>query len=193
MTVPPFIRPSVNPAPECDIWGPICQTGTIAVAVDLITTTTITTVPCSCYLEAQSISAIKFIEGGGYFPTFQRSPQCTSYVPEVKANLDIYLNNTDIQPTCADYNNSKLDLLPYGVVAGLPPAVYFCCGPCTPSIQQIQVFYFPEDDCSICPTYTSGLSSITLRQRAHSLLGNGSSTAVFSGYTLYVTGVMSPF
>ena len=39
---------------DCDIYGPICQTGSIIVGVDLTTTTTSTVLPCSSYLNAQS-------------------------------------------------------------------------------------------------------------------------------------------
>ena len=39
---------------DCDIYGPICQTGSITVGVNLTTTATSTVLPCSSYLSAQS-------------------------------------------------------------------------------------------------------------------------------------------
>lgn len=39
---------------DCDIYGPICQTGSITVEVNLSTATTSTVLPCSSYLSAQS-------------------------------------------------------------------------------------------------------------------------------------------
>ena len=39
---------------DCDIYGPICQTGSITVGVNLTTATTSTVLPCSSYLSAQS-------------------------------------------------------------------------------------------------------------------------------------------
>ena len=39
---------------DCDIYGPICQTGSITVGVNLTSATTTTVLPCSSYLSAQS-------------------------------------------------------------------------------------------------------------------------------------------
>ena len=39
---------------DCNIYGPICQTGSITVGVNLTTTATSTILPCSSYLSAQS-------------------------------------------------------------------------------------------------------------------------------------------
>ena len=38
---------------DCNIYGPICQTGSITVGVNLTTATTNTVLPCSSYLSAQ--------------------------------------------------------------------------------------------------------------------------------------------
>ena len=51
---PPFVLLSTNPSPECDLFGPLCQTGSIAAEIEHTGTTTTTTVPCSDYLRAQS-------------------------------------------------------------------------------------------------------------------------------------------
>ena len=201
ITIPPFIRPSVNPSPGCDIWGPICQTGTIVIAASLSDTTTTTTMPCSAYLEAQSSSAIsalwcsaEYYQAGAvatmvlpdYYRSFGRSPQCTSYIAEVVgANFDLYVNNTSgvDSPNCGNYTDSRLPLLPVGIQL----LDDLCCGPCLLAVQQIQVFYFPDDDSSNCSKNTSSLSPATLTQQLHTLLRNGSRTAVVNGYTLYVT------
>ena len=81
---PNFIRPSINPSTQCNLWGPLCQTGTIVVDVNLTTTSTSTTVPCSSYLSAQSYSAqppnhVRPDQYGDYMASFGRSPECTSY------------------------------------------------------------------------------------------------------------------
>ena len=86
---PDFIRPSINPSAECNIWGPLCQTGSIAVDVNLTTTSTPTIVAC---LSAQSFSAI----GNGFRPnqysdymqSFGRSPDCASYAVHQTAEYD---------------------------------------------------------------------------------------------------------
>ena len=197
LTAPPFIIPSVCPTPECGIWGPICQTGTIVVAVNLTTTTTTTTMSCSAHLEAQSISVLDYYScrvslPSDYSRRFPRSPQCMSYIPEVKANYKVYMDNWfggDL-PTCANYTNSQLELLPIGITI---PGVYnyYCCGWCALLADQFRLFYFPDNHSNNCSQTTSSLSTVLLSQQAHSLLGNGFTTVVVSGYTLYVTYSLS--
>ena len=90
---PKFIRPQTNPKAGCNIWGPLCQTGSIVVGVTLSTTVSTTTVPCSEYLSAQAESAQPgYLAGRGqgyeyvnpldkdYQASFGRSPECKSYV-----------------------------------------------------------------------------------------------------------------
>lgn len=84
ISFPPFVRPSINPVAECDIFGPLCQTGSIAVGLDLTSVTKTTTVPCSYYLSAQyhSVHPQRFDQNVGvgdanYLSSFGRSPQCT--------------------------------------------------------------------------------------------------------------------
>ena len=43
-----------NQTQDCDIFGPLCQTGSITVGLNLTTATTTTVLPCSSYLSAQS-------------------------------------------------------------------------------------------------------------------------------------------
>lgn len=89
---PEFIRPTVNPRAGCNIWGPLCQTGSIVVGVNITKRTTTTTVPCSQYLSAQAESAMHgYLDGRGtnevyflgldddYRSSFGRSPECKSY------------------------------------------------------------------------------------------------------------------
>lgn len=51
---PPFVLLSSNPSSGCDLFGPLCQTGSIVAEVEHTGTTITTTVPCSDYLRAQS-------------------------------------------------------------------------------------------------------------------------------------------
>lgn len=86
-----FVRPAVSPTTGCNIWGPLCQTGPIVVAVDLTTAVKTTTVSCSDYLSAQAESALPgYLTGRGnyynYMPpkrdyqmSFGRSPECKYY------------------------------------------------------------------------------------------------------------------
>ena len=85
-----------NKEQACDIYGPICQTGSRTVGVNLTTATTTTVLPCSSYLSTQSSYLYSF--GGasasiGYnspenitpnWPqkwqvNFGRSPECSAY------------------------------------------------------------------------------------------------------------------
>lgn len=91
ITYPAFIRPSVHLTTECNIWGPLCQTGSIVVAVNMTSTTTFTTVACSHYLAAQSASVASIVANPigtmwgddermvDYQSSLGRSPECTSY------------------------------------------------------------------------------------------------------------------
>ena len=79
-----------NQTQSCDIYGPLCQTGSITVAVSRGAGTTNTALPCSSYLTAQSSYLSGFQdpdEPGAMFARwpvdwqsgFGRSPECKSY------------------------------------------------------------------------------------------------------------------
>ena len=105
-----FIRPSVNPTTGCNIWGPLCQTGSIVVGVNLTTTVRETTVPCSEYLSAQAESAMPgFLESRGryanyrppeprYQISFGRSPECNSYAHHFLETYKVF-NSGQVQAT----------------------------------------------------------------------------------------------
>ena len=50
----PYIIP-YGQTQDCNIYGPVCQTGSITIGVNLSTATTKTVLPCSSYLSAQSV------------------------------------------------------------------------------------------------------------------------------------------
>ena len=193
---PAFLRPSVNPSPECDIWGPLCQTGTIVVAVNLTSTTTITTVPCSYYLSAQSSSVESASEAShargplDYRSSFGRSPQCTSY-------QKAYLDNAAYPLSNCPKNDSGALLPAYnyfpagsgGVVGGHATDFFYCCGNCTMFIDQVKVLYFPEDGGNGCakgngtaPAQANATAPIT--KRVENLANSGDGLATYNGYTL---------
>ena len=201
-TFPAFLRPSVNPSPECDLWGPMCQTGTIVVDVNLTSTVTPTTVPCSFYLSAQSSSAMSasaasFAQGPlDYRSSFGRSPQCTSYhnvLQQNRANYDLA-----IFPLSNCPSNTSGTLLPaaryfpagsFGNVGGHATDTFYCCGNCTMFIDQVKVLYLPEEGAGSCAggndttPLRANLSAITTKP-AHSLANNGNGLATYKGYTL---------
>ena len=76
---------------KCDMYGPLCQTGTITVGVNLTTMTATTVLPCSSYLTLQSYYLEAPVAGDldvqpydyvrmadNWGVSFGRSPQCKS-------------------------------------------------------------------------------------------------------------------
>ncbi len=117
----PYIIP-YNQTQECDIYGPICQTGSITVGVKLTTVTTTTVLPCSSYLTAQSAylnAQANLNQGSGdeaqidksnwpvdvwdWLVNFGQSPQCRSYAQEYNTQ-QMY---TTQQYTFNECGNSK--------------------------------------------------------------------------------------
>ena len=111
-----FVRPAVNPTTDCNIWGPLCQTGLIVVGVNLSSRIETTTVSCSEYLSAQAECALPGYLAGredyfDYMPpkndyqmSFGRSPECKYYAQHfVKNNYPGYFPDSK-QPAGGDYN-----------------------------------------------------------------------------------------
>lgn len=209
-----FIRPSINPVTGCNLWGPLCQTGTITVDVNLTSTTIKTTIPCSVYLSAQATSAQRqhhlradgFYGPTGYEISFGRSPECTSYVQHVQNDIPMSLSGCgpNSSATIGTHLAASQRLsgnfpkhLPFGIAKnyGRDEAVY-CCGSCYMEVDEIRVLYFPDESIRPCsqsdwnPTTehhtTNSITSNShgFHPRAHSLLGNGSRIAVLDGYTM---------
>lgn len=168
-----FIRPSINPVTECNLWGPLCQTGTIVVDVNLTTTTTQTTVPCSVYLSAQATSAQRYgwgaIQGefgyvspNGYDMSFGRSPECTSYAHHVQNSIPMSLSGCGQNASGTIYSPDKyhgltdefLKNLPGGILRyvklGPMEEAYYCCGSCFMEVDEIRVLYFPDESIRTC-------------------------------------------
>lgn len=140
---------------DCDIYGPICQTGLITVGVDLTTATTTTVLPCSSYLSTQSTyleygdlsEPHAYPEGwtdGFYidFPdltkwanNFGRSPECRSYASAMSRGQYIFPNcgssNMVIQ-TDRGWDFSYPLQIPPGFMR-IFPGMYSgtCCGNCS--------------------------------------------------------------
>ncbi len=134
-----FVRPAVNPTTDCNIWGPLCQTGSIAVGVNLTTTVKVTTVSCSEYLSAQAESACPgYLADRGrgdyrpprddYQTSFGRSPECKYYADHfVKEGGPVgpYSNpvfSDDFNPLIAP--SGSLTLSNCGSNQPRPPAYY---------------------------------------------------------------------
>ena len=168
-----LIRPPINPVTECNLWGPLCQTGTIVVDVNLTTTTMKTTVPCSVYLSAQATSAQRYgwgaIQGwfgyesqNGYDMSFGRSPECTSYAHHVQNKIPISLSGCGQNALGTIYSPDNnhgltdefLKNLPGGILRyvtkGPFQEAYYCCGSCFMEVDEIRVLYFPDESIQSC-------------------------------------------
>ena len=194
-----------NQTQDCNIYGPVCQTGSMTVAVNLTTTTSTVVLPCSSYLSAQSVY-IESLNPDGFFQesygieddplvdwqtNFGESPECRAYANAIKKGQYTASN-------CG--NNTTINLVSYDILfdspSPIPPGVeqwlaeeymFTCCGNCSLKIPEVRLFYFPVDTNVDCQNnQTSNLTSSvsdSIQKRVHSLVATGS-TAVFSGYTL---------
>lgn len=194
-----FVIPAKN-TQECNIYGPLCQTGSITVGVDLTSITTTTTLPCSSYLTAQS-SYLNLAnpfpcEIKPFFPDvwksgFGRSPECTSYAAVYRNQGNYTFSNcgTNDAVVPASAGVCVPPQIPPGVLRQIPFQVYECCGNCTLDVAEVRLYYFPDEtintSCHANMTLESRTnSSATLSEnRANSILGS-SSIAILSGYTL---------
>ena len=192
---------------ECNIYGPICQTGSITVGVNLTYATTTSVLPCSSYLKAQSQylqppddSGYDIIVDGtnnwpnDWLPHFGRSPECKSYAeaysrqqftfPGCSTSSVIHLPNQ-----APEEDPSYPWQIPPGVIRRFSPEYTgYCCGNCSLNLTEVRLYYFPDSTITDCHNNTSFnhssvLSSEILVKREHSLIGDGS-IAVVSGHTL---------
>ena len=205
-TVPPFsyIIP-YGLLQECDIYGPICQTGSITVGVNLTYATTTSVLPCSSYLKAQSqylrspddVSFDNIVwedEPDDWVSNFGRSPECKSYAEAFGRQQFTFPGCSTSSVTALPDQAPEEDLsypwqIPPGVIRRFSP-VYtgYCCGNCSLDLKEVRLYYFPDSITTDCPNNTSFnhssvSSSGNLMKREHSVIGDGS-IAVVSGHTL---------
>ena len=200
----PYIIP-FNQTQDCNIYGPLCQPGSITVKVNLTTAITSTVLPCSSYLSAQSAHleyennpddprpgdfwADEAPDGSDLWTwdvKFGQSPECRSYVAIDRG-----------QSTFSGCDGSNMVIqTARGLDTQIPPGVsrYFspeyqgsCCGNCSLDIPEVRLYYFPDKttDCqhNVTSNVTSTFPAQKLEKRIHPLVANGS-TAVIDGHTL---------
>ena len=199
-----FVIP-YNQTQACDIYGPLCQTGSITVGVDKTSVTTTTTVPCSLYLTAQAayLSAVEPHPGaifpfwpGDWGSSFGYSPQCTSYAQVWQRGGQYTVSNcgnsdTVIQASAPSDGIALPTQIPPGVlraVPGAPHEVYECCGNCSLDVPQVRLYYFPDSDAPQCQgnqtsNSTAAVFGRSIDRRAHPAPNIGS-IATLSGHTL---------
>lgn len=165
LSFPDFIRPLVNPTEDCNLWGPLCQTGTIEVELNLTTKITTTTVPCSYYLSAQAKSAVRpgyIWANPDYQTSFGHSRECSAYAQVFKAagkpDEEKVRSSVFAFSNCGsnifDHSQRPEQYTPPGVSnynVGGGAKDFFYCGDCSLDIKEIRLLYFPDAtsvDCS---------------------------------------------
>lgn len=194
----------------CDIYGALCQTGSITVGVNLTSKTSTTVLPCSSYLTAQSSFLQPAGASDGLFgvdnvwpidwqASFGRSPECRSYAQAFDRRQYTISNcgsgYTSIYPIASN------GLYPVQIPPGVnryesPDKWYSCCGNCSLEIPEVRLYYFPDDTTTECHhNQTSNSTSLSstgnLGKRVQSFVVDGS-IAVVSGHTLYARPSVSP-
>ena len=195
----PYIIP-YGRSQECDIYGPICQTGSITVEVNLTTATTTSVLPCSSYLSVQSqylkppISMEPFFHDNpgeaSWGINFGHSPECRSYAEAYRRGQytfpDCGISSTAFQ---ADQTSLYPSQIPPGLIQQFSDlSVGFCCGNCSLDLPEVRLYYFPDSsvtDCGYNQSFntTSISSAENLPKRVQSLVGDGN-VAIVSGHTL---------
>lgn len=151
----PYIIP-YDQTQKCNIYGPICQTGSITVGINLTITTTTTTLPCSSYLTAQSsyLQAFNFYPDANkpFWPQewqagFGHSPQCTSYAEVWKKAGQFTFSECGSQNAIiqASQGIQLPSQIPPGVLRSIPFQYYECCGNCTLDVGRVKIFYWGDE------------------------------------------------
>ena len=195
---------------DCNIYGPICQTGSITIGVYLTTATTNTILPCSSYLSAQK-AYLDYKNHPGdpaddylwenherylddpilvdWDINFGQSPECRSYA-EARAQGRYTFSGCGSSNTVIQTSEVLPSQIPPGVIRYGDPGSTggTCCGDCSLDVQEVRLYYFPDKiaiDCHQNQTsnFTSTLPARDLRKPGHSFFVDGS-TAVISGHTL---------
>ena len=173
---------------DCNIYGALCQTGSITVGVNLTTATaTATTVlPCSSYLSAQSTYiASENYPGdlnGYFFPedlsdgsdlsnwaiNFGQSPECRSFAESISQEKYTFSG-------CGKYADPSLQIPPGVLRYAGHATTYMCCGNCSLDIPEVRLYYFPDKTSIDCQNNKTSNSTSSLTAQ---------STAMVSGLTL---------
>lgn len=209
---PSFIRPPEIRNTECNLWGPLCQTGSIVVDVNMTKSITQTTIACSYYLSAQAESAAfnnHHENSASYQLSFGRSPECMSYAKalDVPSGAPAKLTYSNCGNNASGTLLPPLSYIPVGLgglgvqeIGGVsnypgPFAVdESCCGSCLFQLDTVRLIYFPTTSQINCTRDQNTTAkprkvlsgSSEFRKRAYSLEVNASETVVSNGYTLSV-------
>ena len=205
-----------NQTQECDIYGLACQTGSITVGVNLITTTTTTVVPCSSYLTAQSKYLVGAVGGQDDYlhmtwdadgqldfvrtwaSNFGRSPECSSFARAYSESLYTF-SDCGSSNTVLSTQKFWAASDSFGYPPQIPPGLLrwydetytdTCCGTCTLDVSELMLYYFPDGNSTDCQynrmSNSTSASTGGNLRRRMQSLIPNRSTAVVGEHTLYV-------
>lgn len=172
----PYIIP-YGQTQDCNIYGPVCQTGSITIVVNLTTATTNTVLPCSSYLSTQS-AHLEYKEYEDYHRAnnsselapwlgdvdlilrlrdwnikFGQSPECRSYAEAMRSGKYIFSecdgSNTVISAS-AGVSYDYPSEIPPGLVRFLGYYNDTCCGDCSLHVPAVRLYYFPNKSTIDC-------------------------------------------
>ena len=201
----PYIIP-YGQKQKCDIYRPMCHTGSITVGVGDESATKTTTLPYSSYLTAQSAFLVRDDPGhdpllpfypGYWAQGFGHSPECASYAEVWQRGGQYTFSDCDVTSIIVEpLRASDIPLpsqIPPGVVRLDLAEIYNCCGNCSLQISEVRLYDFPNDAAiSSCRKNRSSARSFesttsvlgnSINKRVHSIVSTAS-TAVLSGRTL---------
>lgn len=161
----PYIIP-FNATQSCDIYGPLCQLGSITVASEgADNRITSAVIPCSSYLASQSSYLSKLEQprpGTDYdiwWSGFGRSPECRSYNQMDNGQLSRFLQGQSDASTsiwtfseCQGKDSTATHVIgkdyppqiPFGLLRGWAKDSFECCGDCSVDASEVRLYYFRE-------------------------------------------------
>ena len=169
-----------------------------------------TILPCSSYLSLQAsflnIPNIGFPDADrAFFPKewltgFGRSPQCSSYA-SVWSETGIYTfsactTDVTVSQQTSDLLSTFSEIPPGFLRHHEAPGYWTCCGNCSFQVQQVRLYYFPDENASaychskgipVIGDNSSSLPGSVGTNASLTRVGKGAATnsiAVFSGQTL---------
>lgn len=155
-----FIIPKEN-TQGCNIFGPLCQTGSITVGIGSVNATATTTLPCSDYLTLQSKYLNEWNENfqsdekyhcpvmpvsdEDWMREFGHGPECATNADYMSRAAPFTFSNCGKKNTVASLDCDG-SLVPPGVLNHFDVYPYFCCGGCIIDIPEFKLLYFLDED-----------------------------------------------
>ena len=180
-----------NSTGGCDVYGPLCQTGSTVVGFKRRSTIATTTVACSHYLSANAQTVrTNSAAHSSWLRGFGRSPQCSSYAEIIRGSAS-GSSDFGVLSSCTDDGHKfgatvlpARGFLPPGISMpfGVNESTVHCCGPCAIFIPRVELLYFPEDGDVPCSKTIDTAKPSTITASANSKVAK-TSFFVSDGHT----------